>query len=136
MFLGILDRYLLKNFLLFFAYSMFGILGIWLVYQMGVEGPRFLELHLSFRVIALYYLAQVPYMVVLWMPLAVLLGLLYVLTRMSRRNDTPVALKASTISPRWRMRAMMAEAAAVLPASMQVPASATTGTPRTSSGAS
>ena len=49
---------------------------------------------------------------------------------MSRRRDTPVALKASTISPRWRMRAMMAEAAAVLPASMQVPASATTGTPR------
>jgi len=37
------------------------------------------------------------------------------------------------MSPRWRMRAMMAEAAAVLPASMQVPASATTGTPRTSS---
>ena len=29
------------------------------------------------------------------------------------------------------MRAMMAEAAAVLPASMHVPASATTGTPRT-----
>ena len=34
------------------------------------------------------------------------------------------------------MRAMMAEAAAVLPASMQVPARATTGTPRTLSGAS
>ena len=51
-FLGILDRYLLKNFLLFFGYSMFGILGIWLVYQLGVEGPRFLELHLSFRVVA------------------------------------------------------------------------------------
>jgi hypothetical protein len=56
--------------------------------------------------------------------------------RMSRRRETPVALKASTVSPRCRMRAMMAEAAAVLPASMQVPASATTGTPRTSSGAS
>ena len=55
--------------------------------------------------------------------------------KMSRRSDTPVALKASTINPRWRMRAMMAQAAAVLPASMQVPASATTGTPRTSSGA-
>jgi lipopolysaccharide export LptBFGC system permease protein LptF len=64
-FFGILDRYLLKNFLLFFFYSIFGILGIWLVYQLGVEGPRFLELHLSARVITLYYLAQVPYMLVL-----------------------------------------------------------------------
>ena len=34
------------------------------------------------------------------------------------------------------MRLMMAQAAAVLPASMQVPASATTGTPCVSSGAS
>jgi len=74
-FLGILDRYLLKSFFLFFAYSMFGILGIWLVYQLGVEGARFLELHLSFRVIALYYLAQTPYLVVMWMPLAALLAL-------------------------------------------------------------
>ena len=55
---------------------------------------------------------------------------------MSRRRETPVALNASTIKPRWRMRAMMAAAAAVLPASMQVPARATTGTPRASSGAS
>ena len=51
--------------------------------------------------------------------------------RISRRSETPVALKASTTRPRWRMRAMIAQAAAVFPASMQVPASATTGTPRT-----
>jgi LPS export ABC transporter permease LptG len=99
-FFGILDRYLLKNFLLFFFYSIFGILGIWLVYQLGVEGPRFLELHLSARVITLYYLAQVPYMLVLWMPLAVLLGLLYVLTRMSRRNEIVAMLGAGRSVPR------------------------------------
>ncbi len=34
--------------------------------------------------------------------------------RMSRRRETPVALKASTMSPRWRMRATMAAAAASL----------------------
>ena len=55
---------------------------------------------------------------------------------MSRRRETPVALNASTTRPRWRMREMMAAAAAVLPASMQVPASATTGTPFVSSLAS
>jgi len=99
-FLGILDRYLLKSFFLFFAYSMFGILGIWLVYQLGVEGARFLELHLSFRVITLYYLAQIPYLVVMWMPLAALLGLLYVLTRMSRRNEIVAMLGAGRSVPR------------------------------------
>jgi lipopolysaccharide export system permease protein len=99
-FLGILDRYLLKNFLVPFFYALFGSLGIWLVYDLGVEGPRFLELHLSFRVIALYYLAQVPYMLVLWMPLAVLLGLLYVLTRMSRRNEIVAMLGAGRSVPR------------------------------------
>ena len=100
---GILDRYLLKNFLLFFLYSIFGILGIWLVYQLGVEGPRFLDLHLSTRVIILYYLEQVPYMLVLWMPLAVLLGLLYVLTRMSRRNEIVAMLGAGRSVPRVLM---------------------------------
>ena len=52
------------------------------------------------------------------------------IARMSRRSDTPVALNACTFKPRWRMRATIAQAAAVLPASMHVPASATTGTPR------
>ena len=97
---GIFDRYLLKNFLVPFCYSMFGILGIWLVYDLGVQGPTFLELHLSFRVIAIYYLAQIPYMLVTWMPLSVLLGLLYVLTRMSRRNEIVSMLSAGRSVPR------------------------------------
>jgi lipopolysaccharide export system permease protein len=97
---GILDRYLLKNFLVPFCYSLFGILGIWLIYDLGVEGPRFLELHLSFRIIAIYYLAQIPFMLVSWMPLAVLLGLLYVLTRMSRRNEIVSMLGAGRSVPR------------------------------------
>ena len=52
------------------------------------------------------------------------------IARMSRRRKTPVTLNACTFRPRWRMRDTMAHAAAVLPASMQVPASATTGTLR------
>ncbi len=55
------------------------------------------------------------------------------IARTSRRRDTPVALNACTARPRCRMRLTIAQAAAVLPASMQVPASATTGTPCASS---
>ena len=83
-----------------FFYSLFGMLGIWLVYDIGVQGPNFIELHLSFRIIAIYYLAQIPYMLVLWMPLSVLLGLLYVLTRMSRRNEIVSMLGAGRSIPR------------------------------------
>jgi LPS export ABC transporter permease LptG len=84
---GIFDRYLVKNFAVPFLYAMVGMLGIWLVYDLGAEGPKFAEAHLSWDTIALYYLVQVPFMLVQWMPLSVLLGLLYVLTRMSRRNE-------------------------------------------------
>src|SRR5437763_32217 len=34
------------------------------------------------------------------------------MARMSRRSETPVALKASTVRPRWRMRVITAQAAA------------------------
>ncbi len=51
------------------------------------------------------------------------------IAKMSRRSDTPVALQAATFRPRCRSRPTIAQAAAVLPESMQVPASAMTGTP-------
>ena len=51
------------------------------------------------------------------------------MARMSRRSETPVALKASTTCPLCRSRPITAHAAAVLPEFMQVPARATTGTP-------
>ena len=51
------------------------------------------------------------------------------IARTSRRSETPVALHAATFQPRCLSRPTIAQAAAVLPESMQVPASATTGTP-------
>ena len=51
------------------------------------------------------------------------------MARMSRRSATPVDLNASTTSPLCRKRLTIAQAAAVLPEFMQVPAIATTGTP-------
>jgi lipopolysaccharide export system permease protein len=98
--LGIFDRYLLKSFIIPFSYSLCGMLGIWLVYDLGVNGPGFVEAHISGEVIALYYLVQIPYMLVNFTPLCVLLGLLYVLTRMSRRNEIISMLGAGRSVPR------------------------------------
>src|SRR5215467_10246967 len=63
------------------------MVAVWLVYDLGEHANDFQEAHLSFESIARFYLTQIPFVVVTWMPLAVLLGLLYVLTRMSRRNE-------------------------------------------------
>jgi LPS export ABC transporter permease LptG len=97
---GIFDRYLLKSFLVPFFYALFGMLGIWLVYDLGVNGPNFVEAHIPAHLIALFYLVQSPYMIVNFLPLCVLLGLLYVLTRMSRRNEIISMLSAGRSVPR------------------------------------
>jgi len=97
---GIFDRYLLKSFFVPFMYSLCGMLGIWLVYDLGANGPGFVEAHVPAEMIALFYLVQSPYMVVNFLPLCVLLGLLYVLTRMSRRNEIISMLSAGRSVPR------------------------------------
>jgi lipopolysaccharide export system permease protein len=83
----IFDRYLIKNFLVPFFYSLFGMVAIWMVYDLGEHANDFQEAHLGFEAISKFYLVQIPFIVVSWLPLCVLLGLLYVLTRMSRRNE-------------------------------------------------
>jgi lipopolysaccharide export system permease protein len=90
----IFDRYLLKNFLVPFFLSLFGMIAIWLIYDLGENTATFQDNHLRIGFILLYYLTQMPYILVTWLPLAVLLGLLYVLTRMSRRNEIVSMLTA------------------------------------------
>jgi lipopolysaccharide export system permease protein len=96
----IFDRYLIKNFLVPFFYSLFGTLAIWLVYDLGEHANDFQEAHLGFQPIAWYYVVQMPFLIVNQLPLSVLLGLLYVLTRMSRRNEIVSMLGAGVSVPR------------------------------------
>jgi lipopolysaccharide export system permease protein len=96
----IFDRYLIKNFLVPFSYSLFGMLAIWLVYDLGEHANDFQEAHLGFHPIANFYLVQIPFIIVNQLPLSVLLGLLYVLTRMSRRNEIVSMLTAGVSVPR------------------------------------
>src|SRR5271167_1275082 len=63
------------------------MVAIWMVYDLGEHANDFQEAHLGFEAISKFYLVQIPFIVVSWLPLCVLLGLLYVLTRMSRRNE-------------------------------------------------
>ena len=96
----IFDRYLVKNFVVPFIYSMFGMLAIWLVYDLGEHANDFQQAHLGFQPIARFYIAQFPFIILNQLPLCVLLGLLYVLTRMSRRNEIVSMMSAGVSVPR------------------------------------
>jgi len=83
----ILDRYVLKKFLVPFLYCIFGFIAIWLVFDLSDNGPDFIEGHASFKFILEFYLAQLPAIVVISLPIGMLLALLYSLTQMSRANE-------------------------------------------------
>lgn len=83
----ILDRYLLKKFLVPFFYCVSGFISVWLVWDLSVNLPDFISGHATLGLIARFYLLQVPSVIVLSVPVGLLLALLYTLTQMSRRNE-------------------------------------------------
>ena len=83
----ILDRYILKNFLLPFFYSFSGFIGIWFIYDLSNHLQDFIQGKATFGLLRDYYAAQVPQVMVMCLPIALLLSLLYSLTAMSRSNE-------------------------------------------------
>lgn len=83
----LLDRYLLNKFLVPFFYAATGFVSVWLVWDLSVNLPDFLSGHASLGLILRFYLLQIPSVIVLCVPVALLLALLYTLTQMSRRNE-------------------------------------------------
>jgi LPS export ABC transporter permease LptG len=83
----LLDRYLLNKFLVPFFYAATGFVSVWLLWDLSVNLPDFLSGHASLGMILRFYLLQIPSVIVLCVPVALLLALLYTLTQMSRRNE-------------------------------------------------
>ncbi|MFA7343691.1 MAG: LptF/LptG family permease [Terrimicrobiaceae bacterium] len=83
----ILDRYILKNFATPFIYCFMGFIGIWFIFDLADNLTDFIQGHASFEVLMEYYGSQIPQLVVLFLPIGLLLGLLYSLTAMSRSNE-------------------------------------------------
>ncbi len=83
----ILDRYVLKSFLVPFFLCLFGFLSIWLVFDFMNNANEFIEGRFSLSRIAYFYATQLPQVLVLSLPLDVLLALLFSLSRMSRSNE-------------------------------------------------
>src|SRR5712691_2052442 len=96
----LLDRYILRNFLQAYLYCIAGFISIWLIFDVSDNISTFLDEHLSLSRVLHYYLTQVPEVLVILLPVSLLLGLLFCLSRMSRANEIVSMLTAGVGVPR------------------------------------
>lgn len=99
----LLDRYLLRELLIPLGYCLGGFLIFWISFDLFSELEEFQENGLGAVDIARYYLVKTPELLVVVMPIALLLALLYALTHHARYNEL-VAIRAAGISL-WRLSA-------------------------------
>jgi LPS export ABC transporter permease LptG len=85
--LKILDRYVLRSFLEPFIMCTLGFLAIWLIFDLSDNGNDFIQGKASAKVIAGFYLTQLPAIIVIVLPVGLLLALLFSLSKMSRTNE-------------------------------------------------
>ncbi|MGH7973822.1 MAG: LptF/LptG family permease, partial [Limisphaerales bacterium] len=97
----LLDRYLLRELLVPLCYCLSGFLLLWIVADLINELGSLQEHKLHVGDIAQYYLVQVPGFLVLGLPIALLLALLYALTNHARHQEL-TAIRAAGVSL-WRL---------------------------------
>jgi lipopolysaccharide export system permease protein len=96
----LLDKYVTRAFLTPFLLCFCGFLSIWLISDMANKGGDYAAVKLPVADIVTLYLAQLPAVVVLILPIALLLAVLYALGRMSRRNELVSMMMAGKAVPR------------------------------------
>ncbi len=90
----LLDRYILRNFLLPFTYCVVGFIAVWLVYALSNNANSFINGGVNLVSVFVFYGGQVPSISLLILPIALLLALLYCLGRMSQSNELIAMLSA------------------------------------------
>src|SRR6476619_2032853 len=95
-----LDRYVVLQFLQAYFYCIVGFVSIWFIFDVSDNISTFLEQRVSRTLILQYYLTQVPEVLVVILPVALLLALLWSLGRMSRSNEIVSMLTAGVSLPR------------------------------------
>ncbi|MEY5016454.1 MAG: Lipopolysaccharide export system permease protein LptG [Verrucomicrobiota bacterium] len=98
--MGLLDRYVLRNFLEPLGMSMGGFIGVWFIFDISDNGPEFFRSGVGLRTVADFYLEQSPQIILMALPVAILLSLLFGLARMSRANEVIAMLGAGRSLPR------------------------------------
>src|ERR1044071_5648953 len=83
----LLDRYLLRELLVPLGYCLSGFLVFWISFDLLSELSGFQEDNVGAREIAYYYALKTPELLVVVLPIALLLALLYSLTDHARHNE-------------------------------------------------
>lgn len=83
----LLDRYLLRSFLLPFLYCELGFFAVWLIFDLSSNVNAFIEARVSPLAIFGFYSGQAPAILILTLPIGLLLALLYCLSRLSQANE-------------------------------------------------
>lgn len=96
----LLDRYVLRHFLQAYFYCIAAFISIWFIFDVSDNISTFLDERVSGALIAKYYFTQVPQILVILLPVALLLALLFCLGRMSRSNEIVSMLTAGVSLPR------------------------------------
>src|SRR5881409_2606845 len=96
----ILDRYVIRNFLQVYCYCIAGFISIWLIFDVSDNISMFIDQHVPLSLVARYYATQIPQVLIILLPVALLLSLLFALGRMSRANEIVSMLTAGVSLPR------------------------------------
>src|SRR5438270_12677072 len=96
----LLDRYVIRNFLLIYFYCIAGFISIWLIFDVSDNISTFIDEHVGLLLVIRYYATQVPQVLIILLPVSLLLSLLFTLGRMSRANEVVSMLTAGVSLPR------------------------------------
>ena len=93
----ILDRYLIKKFLIILLFNILAFIVIFVVIDLIENLDKFLSFDASFGQVFFYYLYYIPYIIVLTLPISMLLSSLFALGSMAQYNEI-IAMKSSSLS--------------------------------------
>lgn len=84
---SIMDQYVVRAFLVPFAFTLIGFVAIWLIFDLTDNGPDFADEKVDLGTIFEFYFIQLPQVILFVLPVTLLLSLLYSLSRMSASNE-------------------------------------------------
>jgi LPS export ABC transporter permease LptG len=90
--MSLLDRYVFRSFLEPLVLCCGAFIGIWLIFDLSGHGADFISAGASAEQVMEYYSCQLPQVILLVLPIAVLLALLFSMSRMSRSNEVTAML--------------------------------------------
>ncbi len=96
----LLDRYVIRNFMQVYFYCIAGFISIWLIFDVSDNISNFIDNHIAVSLVVRYYATQIPQVLIILLPVALLLSLLFALGRMSRANEIVSMLTAGVSLPR------------------------------------